>query len=225
MKAKGFTLIEVLLAMMLLSIVMYIGSLSFSVFSERWSKELGGFNRNVDNARKLALLREVVSGATNYLALDKNNRLEYLFLGDTHNLKFVSRTPLYNEGTLALVSLTVQSLDNGQQQLIYSERRLLPVVQTDGPSLSDRERTSILLQSDNIRFNYFGWRSLDDRDDYLEASKGKPEWQSQYTASDNGMLPYAINITWAQNEPLIFPIRNDNRFKTIFFKQDDAYEN
>src|SRR5690606_924400 len=114
MRARGFTLIEVLLAMMLLSIVMYIGSLSFSIFSERWSKELGGFNQDVSETRKLLLLRQVFRGAANYLLRDASDDPVYLFDGNSQRVKFVTNAPIFQTDNQALVSLEVKTLADGE---------------------------------------------------------------------------------------------------------------
>lgn len=224
MKAKGFTLIEVLLAMMLLSIVMYIGSLSFSVFSERWSKELGGFNTDVSDARKLLLLRQVVQGAANYLVRDSDQRAVYLFYGDATQLIFVSNSPILQSGQQALVRLTVETLDNGQQQLKYSESAFTkqPVFQLN--SLPAPDNSIVLFQSENIRFNYFGWQSFAARVRYTESYEGTPEWQAEYDAKKTGVLPFAVNLTWATNEPLIFSLRHDNRTNNsnVYDERDEA---
>lgn len=216
MKAKGFTLIEVLLAMILLSIVMYIGSLSFSVFSERWRKDLGGFNTDVSEARKLLLLRQVLHGAANYLVRDQQNRAVYLFAGEAGQLVFVTNNPLFQPEAQALVRLTVRTLPDGQQQLLYSESSFATTPLFTNTPLPAPEKTLVLLQSENIRFNYFGWDSFAARSRFIEYSEGELQWQTQYDAAAIGVLPHAVNLIWNKNEPVIFSLSHDNRFKVIY---------
>lgn len=220
MKAKGFTLIEVLLAMVLLSIVMYIGSLSFTVFSERWQKELGGFKTDVSEARKLLLLRQLFQGAANYLVRDNSNKPVYLFTGDAKQLQFVTNTPIFQTGYQALVGLSIVTLANGGQQLVYTEYSF-----SAGPIFNLKSRpvvqhSIVLLQAENIRFNYYGWESFAARSRYVEYTEGNLQWQLAYNAADIGTLPFAVNLTWQQNEPIIFPINHDNRFKTIYVNEE-----
>jgi prepilin-type N-terminal cleavage/methylation domain-containing protein len=221
MKARGFTLIEVLLAMVLLSIVMYIGSLSFSVFSERWSKELGGFNQDVSETRKLLLLRQLFLGAANYLVRDASDDPVYLFDGNSQHVKFVTNAPIFQTDNQALVSLEVKTLADGQQQLVYNEYsfRNGPLLELNSRAAS--QQSLVLLQASNIRFNYFGWESFAARSRYIEYTEGTLQWHAQYNAVDIGMLPYAVNLTWQQNEPVIFPLNQDNRFKIIYVNEEN----
>jgi prepilin-type N-terminal cleavage/methylation domain-containing protein len=224
MKARGFTLIEVLLAMILLSIVMYVGSLSFSIFSERWRKDMGGFNADVSDARRLLLLRQVLHGAANYLVRDIDDRAVYLFYGDAKQLVFVSNSPILRGGQQALIRLTVETLENGQQQLKYSESAFIkqPVFQLS--ALPESTDSVVLLQSENIRFNYFGWQSFAARVHYTESYQGSPNWQVAYDAKTIGVLPFAVNLTWATNEPLIFSLPHDNRTNNanVYDERDEA---
>lgn len=215
-KAIGFTLIEVLIALMLLSIVMYVGNLSFSIFSERWRKELGDFNLNAESARKFLLLRQAVKGASNYLTRDGNGNAVYLFEGDSQQLAFVTNKPIFNPTYQALVHLTVKTLSSGRQQLVYAEysfRHGAPVQHDFKPDMSDR---LVLFEAEDIRFNYYGWKSFADRSLYIEQSEGGLEWQDNYSASEIGMIPFALNLTWSKNEPLVFLLNHDNRFKMIY---------
>ncbi|MEH8021208.1 prepilin-type N-terminal cleavage/methylation domain-containing protein [Rheinheimera metallidurans] len=220
MKAKGFTLIEVLLAMVLLSVVMYIGSLSFSIFSERWRKDLGSFNTHVSDAKKLLLLRQLLHGAANYIVRDTNNNAVYLFYGDEQQLVFITNQPIFQTAAQALVRLTVKTLPSGEQQLLYAESSFLKQPLFRDAPLPQPDKTMVLLQSKHVRFNYYGWRSFADRSQFMEDSEGQLEWSATYNAASIGMLPYAVNLTWAQNEPIIYALKNDNRFKMIYVNDD-----
>ena len=224
MKAKGFTLIEVLLAMMLLSMVMYIGSLSFSIFSDRWQKELGSFNADVSEARKLLLLRQLFQGASNYLVRDTDNRAAYLFQGDARELVFVTNSPVFNTGYQAWVKLSVHTLATGQQQLRYEEYSFAATPLFSVTAQPKPDHSMVIMQDDNIRFNYFGWNSFADRISYIESGQGAPSWQISYRATRIGVLPYAVNISWGQNEPLIFSLPHDNRHRqsSIYDERDQA---
>lgn len=224
MKANGFTLIEVLLAMMLLSMVMYIGSLSFSIFSERWQKELGSFNADVSDARKLLLLRELFQGASNYLVRDTDDRAAYLFKGDAKELIFVTNSPVFNTGYQAWVRLSVHTLETGQQQLWYEEYSFAAMPLFSVNAQPNPDHSMVIMQEDNIRFNYFGWNSFAERIDYTESGQGIPSWQMSYRARSIGVLPYAVNITWGRNEPLIFPLPHDNRHRqsSVYDERDQA---
>ena len=55
---KGFTLVEMLVSMVLLSMVLLIASSAYSMFSERWNGRLGHFNQSVAQAKNLILVQD-----------------------------------------------------------------------------------------------------------------------------------------------------------------------
>lgn len=212
MRARGFTLIEVLLAMMLLSIVMYIGSLSFSIFSERWSKELGGFNDEVIKARNILLLRKVLKTVSNHLYQSEKDEVVYFFKGNSKSVAFVTNEPIFNSDKNVLVKLTITAADNGEEQLWYSESNLA-LLSSDALT---PERSLLLLQDNDIRFNFYGWQSVEDFNAYFENRTAQPQWSESYNAAATRQLPYAINLSWAKNEPIIIPLSSDYGYKARY---------
>jgi prepilin-type N-terminal cleavage/methylation domain-containing protein len=219
-RMTGFTLIEVLIAMLLLSLVMFIGSLSFSVFTQRWQSDMGHFTEQADRARKLFLLQRAIQGVSNYFVLDAKKEPVYFFLGNSSHLVFVTNNPLFSSETQALIRLSVISLEEGgKQQLVYQESNFIQSPLFSLTPLPPPERSLVILTAPNIRFNYFGWSSTKDRLEYFSGESFKPVepvWQDEYLAQNLLILPYAINLTWGENEPIIMPIANDNAFQLIY---------
>lgn len=223
-KSRGFTLIEVLLAMTLLSMVMFAGSLSFSIFSSRWQKDLGDFSTQVGQAKKMLLLKSLFNGTSSYIVKTKSDEPVYLFEGEAAVMRFVSNNPILNPGQVALVRLVVRELDNGSQQLIYQEYPMAEhwvFTTADQPELM---QSLVLMEGSNIRFNYFGWHNKETRARAFEGDDVLPEWRTDYHAEQSGILPEAINISWGDNEPVIFSLPSDNANKLIYTneKQSDA---
>lgn len=214
--AKGFTLIEVLIAMLLLSIVMFIGSLSFSVFSQRWQKDMGDFTQQAEQAKKLFLLQRTLQGISNYFVLDPKKEPVYFFLGSSTHLVFVTNRPIFASEGQALVRLTVLPLEGGQQQLVYQETDFMETPLYNLEHLPEPKQSLILLTAENIRFNYFGWATMLDKASFYEGEGTQPIWQDEYLAQKTATLPYAINLSWGKNEPIIFPLANDNGFQLLF---------
>jgi prepilin-type N-terminal cleavage/methylation domain-containing protein len=52
-KAKGFTLIELMISMTILSLLLFTGSYTYSLMSQRWNKELGEFSHSAKQAKHL----------------------------------------------------------------------------------------------------------------------------------------------------------------------------
>ncbi|WP_220782408.1 pilus assembly FimT family protein [Shewanella sairae] len=213
---KGFTLIEILIAMLLLSMVMFIGSLSFSTFSQQWQKDMGTFTEEVANAKNLVLLQKAINGIANYIVKDTDDDPAYFFKGNDKYLVFITNKPVFSVGQQALVRLSVAVNQDGSQQLVYEESPFdrNPLLRID--ELPQSRFMQVLLTDEQIRFNYYGWQDQQQRSAYYEGEPTSPKWISEYFGENSGMLPYAINITWGNNEPIIFPVPNDNAYQIMY---------
>ncbi|GIU46062.1 prepilin-type N-terminal cleavage/methylation domain-containing protein [Shewanella algidipiscicola] len=221
-KSSGFTLIEILIAMLVLSIVMFIGSLSFSTFSQRWQQDMGSFTQEVATAKNLVLLQKALNGASNYIVKDdKDDKDEavYFFKGNDKYLLFVTNNPVFNTDGQALIRLSVTVLADGKQQLRYEETPfgLSPLLRLS--SLPKSNYSQILLTDNDIRFNFYGWEDQKQRTAFFEGEPMAPKWMKEYFGEKTGMLPYAVNITWGNNEPIIFPLLNDNRYQMFYARE------
>ncbi|HEX5793739.1 MAG TPA: hypothetical protein VFY01_10715, partial [Rheinheimera sp.] len=79
-----------------------------------------------------------------------------------------------------------------------------------------------LFRAENIRFNFFGWQDEATRSRSFEGEAVAPQWQTEYFSEYSGILPYAINLSWADNEPVIFPVANDNAIKLIYTNEKSS---
>ncbi|WP_394146918.1 Tfp pilus assembly protein FimT/FimU [Shewanella atlantica] len=218
-KSLGFTLIEILIAMLVLSIVMFIGSLSFSTFSQRWQDDMGSFTQEVANAKNLVLLQKAMNGISNYIVRDDKDEPVYFFKGNDKYLMFVTNNAVFNTDGQALIRLSVTVRSDGKQQLRYEEApfKLSPLLRLD--IFPDANYSQILLTDDNIRFNYYGWEDQKQRAAFYEGELMAPKWMPEYLGEKSGMLPYAVNVTWGSNEPIIFPVPNDNAYQLIYTRE------
>ncbi|AXQ99086.1 prepilin-type N-terminal cleavage/methylation domain-containing protein [Pseudoalteromonas piscicida] len=62
-KQKGFTLVELLISITLLSLVMATGTFAYFQFASRWDKELGDFQQQARTAKVVAQLEQVLKGS------------------------------------------------------------------------------------------------------------------------------------------------------------------
>ncbi|NRD74689.1 prepilin-type N-terminal cleavage/methylation domain-containing protein [Shewanella sp. VB17] len=213
---RGFTLIEVLIAMLVLSMVMFIGSLSFSTFSQRWQKDMGRFTQEVANAKNLILLQKSLNGMSNYIVKDSEDEPVYFFKGNEKYLMFVTNNPIFNTEGQALIRLSVSMSADGKERLNYEESPFEGAPLLRLTSLPKANYSQILLVDNNIRFNYYGWEKQKDRADFYEGEPVKLKWIQEYFSEKIGMLPYAVNISWGTNEPVIFPVANDNAYQLLY---------
>ena len=209
-QAAGFTMIELLIAMMLLSSVIFIASMSFSVFSSKWQQKTGRFDLAASEVRNLLAVQKSIRAMASYLVFNEQQKPVYFFVGEPEQLTFITSKPVFTHAAQAIVMLKVETEpDSEQQLLVYYEAPLERVFRSTGqqPDFQFRE---VIARQRNIRFNYFGWVNLQQRAEFYDGASYRPEWQTTYDGSRNGMLPYGINLSWDENEPVIFPVANDN---------------
>ena len=79
---KGFTLIEMLVTMVLLSFIVLVGSSAYGMFAQKWSGEMGNFDKTVQGVRDLMLVQEVLDTMIPYVVSGSDNRPGIFFEGN-----------------------------------------------------------------------------------------------------------------------------------------------
>jgi prepilin-type N-terminal cleavage/methylation domain-containing protein len=219
MNKAGFTLIEILLSMVILSSVIFVGSLSFSVYSEKWQSGIGDFDAVYAESRNLILLQKMFVGASNYIIKNEKDDVAYFFEGTSERLVFVSNNPIYNPASPAVVSLHIETSSDGKQNLVYSEYSFEEQLLLHENQTLKKDFSIVLLSRENIRFNFFGWETKEQHVASYDGEDFHPDWQKTYDGDVSGMLPLAVSIIWLNSEPIIFTIPNDNAELLSYTKQ------
>ena len=190
-KAKGFTLVEVLITMALLSMIILIGSSAFGLFAERWDGQLGKFDATMQNARNVMLVQGVLDSLVPYMAYDARGQPKIYFEGNRNGFVAVSSKSIYGRGGFAVVRFSVRQKADLAYQVIYEEWPMFEDVlrSIDQPIIF----SSPLILFDSVtnpRFEYFGWADLEDkfpRDDITLPTP--PSWLKNYNALAIGLSP------------------------------------
>ena len=93
---KGFTLVELLLAMVVFSAIIALATYSLNHFERFWGKNLGSFQQVKFTNQSLLQIRDVIQSAYPQIVLTKNNQEVYYFLGREEGLTFVSYAPIFS---------------------------------------------------------------------------------------------------------------------------------
>ena len=221
---KGFTLIETLISMVLLSMIIFVGSMSFSTFSSKWQDNLGHFDSKVIEVKMQFLLQKTLQSTANYLAKEsKNQEPYYFFHGNSQELLFVSNNPIFSENTQAMVRLSVvYNANNTTSSILYQEAPMTEqiLLQKEFAPLF-LNQTLLLTNKQNIRFNYFGWKNPNERIEAVEDNEIMPTWDNNYHGDISGIMPLAINISWDDSEPIIIPLFGDRAYMLTYSKHSN----
>jgi general secretion pathway protein J len=178
---RGFTLIELVVAMALLGtmmVLMYSG-LTFSL--KGWDAGAASGQRTTDRRIGENFLRRELSEIFPMRWKDPMV-LRLAFEGETQRMRFVSSRPAgVTQGGLSLVGLEVEAGEGRERSLVM--RRAMPddAAKDFGP-LDQADRTVLLAGVDSVAFSYFG-----SENDFTD-----PRWSDTWTFA--GRVPQMVRM-------------------------------
>jgi prepilin-type N-terminal cleavage/methylation domain-containing protein len=232
MKAKhaGFTLIELMIAVAILSGLLFLGSFTYQMLASRWSKELGDFQNTLETTKNFNLLNSTLTAIQPYIVLDKsNNNTNYdpgfLFVGKENRLLSVTKQGLFNQRYPEVFRLIVEKNVNNKYDLLYQGMSTQDqAIITAQQSISFTQQIKLLSDFDDIRFNYLGW------DGFIARNQGvqdglQPTWRNEFSGIDNQLLPDQMAILIKKNDKdLLFTVTFDEkslRYLTPYLENND----
>ena len=184
--ARGFTLLELLISLMLISLVSLgvYGALGFGADAlER------GTSRSIENQRvraALALIVRKLKSAYPLMLLVDGERLVYFFGGE-EELRFVASADRPEIGGLEKVSYFIKEDEDGEHGLWM--RISAPTLPAD---LAEEREGSLYLEAevlsdvDELVWEYFGQRQNEDEE----------AWHETWNGEEEPKLPQAVRLSW-----------------------------
>ena len=216
-QVRGFTLIELLIALTIFGMVMGIASYGYSLFTRHWEGRLGRFQQVQDRYQRLDLVVASLENTLPYVVRDAAGRSGFYFLGREEGLTFVTMSPVFSPGHLAVVRVFREQDAEGRWNLLYEEAPLVGVqLRLSSQTLPFKYRMVVLRDLPDLQFGYFGWESLDQR---LAASNEPelglaPKWMAETDGLVARSHPQRIRIRIGDTEAVVFvPERADVTFR------------
>lgn len=190
-RARGFTLVEVLLATALLAagLTLAFATLVGATATARRGEEVAAANERVRAVQ--GFLRRRLAGARGAaFDTDPASTLPMRFVGDAGRMRFVADLPDYlGRGGPSLHDLRVERDDGGEGLRLLLD---LSVVQA-GSTVAERGRAPEVL-ADGLREASFRYRGLD--------ANGKPgPWEDEWTAVEQLPLLVEVKLVGADGRP------------------------
>lgn len=204
-RRQGFTLIEMLVSLVILSSVILIATSGYSTYMSRWDSNFGKFNQTAAQLQLFQGLHRTVTNTRPYIVKNQAGVYHFYFEGKETELTAVSAASLNDPDRAALYRLKVE-LNEGWYELTYSE------VDTSKSWLEDPTKEKnwtipvvILRMPNAMTFDYFGWKSMSDFNDKLRVNRG---WSPQHSGEASGIVPDFLRITFKDEEqsPIILPL-------------------
>lgn len=218
-RAVGFSLVELLIAMAIMSMTLVIASTGYSFFMDRWQSELGQFDKVAGNARKLLLLNRVVSGIYAYVLVDKNKKAAIYFEGNQDSLLAITKKPLTGVDRPFAIRLSVEQNDDFTYNVIYESASLdkMPITSIIQP-LEFSNPIQLMTGLDDVKFFYFGHSHIDKK---FEGETAK--WWETFNSLNRQLLPQTISMAFTLNgeqQQVMFPLVSVDRRALILYEQN-----
>lgn len=189
---SGFTLIEILLGMSIMSVMMVLLFGSMRVCIQNWDAGEDKFAK----VSQAAIIQNFFSHhLENLLPLfdDFSETRTFSFQGDTASLQFVSAMPA-SAGRLGLQLFTVglNGAKRGEGQIMVSMRPFFPVSDGAGWNIED---VTILKNVKSLNFAYFGADA--------EKPNSEPVWQATWL--DKTQTPLLVRIAIELSNGEVWP--------------------
>ncbi len=201
---RGFTLLELILAMALTALL--LGMLSAGVYSvvNDWQDETGTLDATLDKTLVVLQLERALIGAFPHSFIDEDLARHIYFEGDDDTLDFVSSaSPQRNPG------LTAWRLYNEDEGLML---KLTPAFADNPDARFEALEPTLLLPGYRAEYRYLLQRNPDEK-----------EWLDQWQGGEQQSLPLAVHIVLApldeeRGEPeleILAPIRSWRHFEIM----------
>ena len=201
---RGFTLIEVMIATLILGIVLAIAVRAGSNFTALWQKDSRLFARELDSARYRMLLSQAIEAACGYHVKVpsgwSDQRHVPFFKGAPQAMTFVTLSSFFNHGAPAAARLYARPGEGGDYDLVYQEASLDSFfIETWAEPITYSRQAVIEAGLSGLRFRYYGVV-----DQKLNAGGRSVteiyQWGSRYSGKETGRLPDKIEIELARAE-------------------------
>lgn len=197
-KSKGFTLVEMLVSMVLLSMVLLIASGAYSLFSDRWNGRLGHFNKSVIQAKQLILIQEALNSITSYVVNNDKEQAKIYFEGNNNGFVAVTLRSLFSPETAAVMRIQIAQNPNFTYRLTYQESPMTSQLLTSTTQVLNFSPPIVLFdQLTRVNFQYYGWPSSKSKNWTIDSAVAKPKpasWSNQYNSLVTNLQPDEIRI-------------------------------
>jgi prepilin-type N-terminal cleavage/methylation domain-containing protein len=203
---RGFTLVEMLVALVVLSLVIGISTYAYALFARQWDGKLGRFEQAQAEYQRLEWLAAALQDTLPYVVRDDDGQIGFYFLGRDEGLTLVTMSPIFQTAQPALIRVFREPDGDGAWQLVYEEApfdgQLL--VRSD-QRLEFRHRIVIARGLPRPEFRYYGWPDLSTWLMASEVSGAARSWFVEYDGMTRRYHPEIIELRIG-NSPTAFAV-------------------
>lgn len=196
---RGFSLVELLVALTIFSLVIFIATFAYKNFSRYWEDNLGHFDRSFAQAKGINILQSSIADTMAYVLQNEQQIAFHYFEGGASVIRAIRQKSVVAPEYPAAYELKVKPSESnpGQLALIYSET---PFNRENYLQPSKWEEYSyqleLLSNIEDLNFSYYGLANYKD----LFGSEGDalvaalPQWFGLYSGEDTQLMPLLVRV-------------------------------
>ena len=193
---KGFSLVELLVSMVLLSTIVLLASYSFGQFSKYWDGRLGDFDQSFTDLRNSWLLEDIVSNVHPYGVINEAGSARFYFEGNINGFVAVASESISRTDMPAVIRLSLLQTSDQTFDLIYEEAPMSSGAVTRLTSQINFYEPVILFSSlVNPKFSYFGPEPRQRERDGQDMGQ-RDVWADAYNGAVTTKHPKRIQLQW-----------------------------
>jgi prepilin-type N-terminal cleavage/methylation domain-containing protein len=199
--SRGFTLIELMIAVSLLSLLVLTGTLMYRQLAERWDTQLDGFEETQELSRNFAVISQLLRGVQPHVVRDQGQAVEkpaFLFVGFEDSVLAISRNGLFNDDYPEIFRLSSRRNESGKFDLLYQSVSTQNLLVLTAQQAIDFEHEIVLVKDlDAVSFDYLGWAGYVERSNIAETLLA-PSWSSNFSGVDRQLMPIEMRLFISQ---------------------------
>ncbi|GAA5142094.1 PulJ/GspJ family protein [Thalassotalea piscium] len=221
----GFTLIELMISLTILTMLLFTGSYVYIMLSSRWDKQLGSFSDNALIAKNIEATQRVLEGIHALVVVDNKKTPSFFFIGHSDSLLAITHSGIFSGDFPEIFRITSVPNTNGKFDLIYQAVSIenILLVKTDQEIRFDHQLT-LFTNLDSATFNYLGWSSYKVKS-FRYTTGDKLQWRNRYSGIDSQIMPEQLTFTIKKSGlSLSIPVELDNnteRWLSPYFGTDE----
>ncbi|XQW85902.1 prepilin-type N-terminal cleavage/methylation domain-containing protein [Thalassotalea piscium] len=209
---KGFTLIELMISISILTLLLLTGSFVYSMLYSRWDKQLGSFSESARIAKNVEITQRVLEGVHPFVVVDRTKRPAFFFIGGEDSLLSVSYSGVFSGEFPEIFRITSVKNQNGKFDLLYQAKSVenFILLRTDQDISFDHQLT-LFKDLDSVQFSYLGWQDYKVKSSRF-TSGVKMIRSNRYSGIDSQIMPNKYSLTIVQSgKSLTIPVELDNQ--------------
>jgi len=203
---KGFSLLEMLVAITVLSMVIGISTYAYSMFIRQWDGHLGRFDEAQAQYQRLEWLSAALEDTLPYVVRDDDGQPGFYFLGRDEGLTLVTMSPIFGIGEPALIRVFREPDEAGAWRLVYEEAPFAGTLLVRANQRMDfRHRLVIARGLPKPEFRYFGWPNIGSQLTIDQAIAEPRAWFAEYDGLLRRFHPEKIELRLG-NDAAVFDV-------------------